>query len=131
MLQRLSEWDELTQEEQQNLLAELDQLQMTVTEDLSGLKKLLALDYDINSTLEELKSSIRKTGQEKRRQRQESKQAEQWKENRPKLVKSIAVPVTIASAQDLDELIRQLQDLKSELGSYAELELTIRIQGEK
>lgn len=131
MLQRLSEWDELTQEEQQNLLAELDQLQMTVTEDLSGLKKLLALDYDINSTLEELKNSIRKTGQEKRRQRQESEQAAQWKENRPKLVKSIAVPVTIASAQDLDALIRQLQDLKSELGSYAELELTIRIQGEK
>ena len=131
MLQRLSEWDELTQEEQQNLLAELDQLQMTVTEDLSGLKKLLALDYDINSTLEELKSSIRKTGQEKLRQRQEIQQAAQWKENRPKLVKSIAVPVTIASAQDLDALIRQLQDLKSELGSYAELELTIRIQGEK
>ena len=94
-------------------------------------EKLLARDYDINSTLEELKSSIRKTGQEKRRQRQESEQAEKWKENRPKLVKSIAVPVTIASAQDLDALICQLQDLKSELGSYAELELTIRIQGEK
>lgn len=131
MLLRLEEWVELTQEEQQNLLAELDQLQVTVTEDLSGLKKLLARDYDINSTLDELKRSIQKTGLERQRQRQKSEQASNWKENRPKLVKSIAVPVTIASSQDLDELIRQLQELKSELGSYEELELTIRIQGEK
>ena len=39
------------------------------TQDLAGLKKLLARDYDINRTLEELRRSIQRQGQERRRQR--------------------------------------------------------------
>ena len=131
VLQCLAEWEELTQEECQNVLAELDQLQMSVTEDLIGLKKLLAHDYDINSTIEELKGSIQRKGQERRSIRWEVEHANLVKENKPKMVRSIALPITISSAKDLDSLIRQLQDLKAEMGNYAEVELTIRIQEEK
>lgn len=131
VLQYLAEWGELTQEECQNVLAQLDQLQMSVTEDLIGLKKLLAHDYDINSTIEELKGSIKSKGQERRLIRWEAEHANLVKENKPKMVRSIALPITISSAKDLDSLIRQLQDLKAEMGNYAEVELTIRIQEEK
>ena len=126
ILRQLPEWEELTQEEQQNILAEIDQLLVIVTEDLSGLKKLLARDYDITSRVKELKCSIQKKGEERR-----LLQVANDKPSRTKLVKSIDLPVTITSAKDLDSLIRQLQDLKTELSSFIEVELTIHIQGEK
>jgi hypothetical protein len=45
------------------------------TQDLAGLKKLLARDYDINSTLDDLKRSIQRQGQERLRQRMEEERA--------------------------------------------------------
>ena len=50
-------------------------LALAATQDLAGLKKLLARDYDINSTLEELKRSIQRQGQERLRQRIEEERA--------------------------------------------------------
>ena len=59
-LQRIPEWDELTQEERGNAVSRLDGLAFTVSQDLSGLKSLLARDFDINSTFEDLKRSIQR-----------------------------------------------------------------------
>jgi hypothetical protein len=57
-LQRLPEWEELTREERGNAVSRLEGLWVTATQDLAGLKKLL--NYDINSTLEDLKRSIKR-----------------------------------------------------------------------
>ncbi|MFM8445117.1 MAG: BREX system P-loop protein BrxC [Methylococcus sp.] len=127
-LQRIPEWEELTQEEQGNAVNRLDGLALDATQDLSGLKKLLARDYDINSTLEDLKRSIQRQGQERQRQREEEGRAKYREKGAFKLCKSITVPVKMTSAADIDALIQQLHEIKVQLGLYAEIEVSFSLK---
>ena len=124
-LQRLPEWEELTQAERSNAANRLEGLVLEATQDLAGLKKLLARDYDINSTLEELKRSIQRQGQERLRQRIEEERAKSGEKGAAKLTKSVVVPVKITSAADIDALIQQLHEIKAQLALYAEIEVSL------
>lgn len=126
-LQRLPEWTELTQEERGNALSRLDGLALTVTEDLNGLKKLLARDYDLNSTLEDLKGFIQRQGRRRAQQRIEEEHSQYGDDAPLKLSKSIAVPAKLTSAEDIDGLIQQLRDIKAQLSLYAEIEVSFVI----
>jgi hypothetical protein len=128
-LKRIPEWAELTQEERGNAVNRLDGLTLAATQDLSGLKKLLARDYDISSTLEDLKRSIQRQGQERLRQQMEER-AKTGEKGPTKLSKSIVVPVKVTSEADLDSLIQQLHEIKAQLGLYAEIDLTFSLGDE-
>jgi hypothetical protein len=130
-LQRIPEWEELTQEERGNAVSQLDGLALAATQDLAGLKKLLARDYDINSTIDELKRSIQRQGQERLRQRIEEERAKKGEKGPAKLSKSVAVPAKLTSAADLDALIQQLHEIKAQIGLYAEIEVTFSLGGDK
>lgn len=123
-LQRIPEWEELTQEERGNAVSQLDGLALATMQDLAGLKKLLARDYDINGTIDDLKRSIQRQGQERLRQRIEEERAKKGEMGPAKLSKSIAVPLKITSAADLDTLIQQLHEIKAQLSLYAEVEVS-------
>jgi hypothetical protein len=126
-LQHISEWAELTQEERGTAMNRLDELALVTTQDLAGLKKLLARDYDINSTIEDLKRSIQRQGQERQRQRLEEVRAKTGEKGPAKLSRSISVPVKMTSATDIDALIQQLREIKAQLGLYAEIEVTFSV----
>lgn len=126
-LQRLPEWEELTQEERGNAANQLEGLVLEATQDLAGLKKLLARDYDINSTLEELKRSIQRQGQERLRQRMEEERAQSGEKGPSKLIKEIAVPARITTAADIDAIIQQLHEIKAQIGIYSEIEVTFSV----
>jgi hypothetical protein len=123
-LQRIPEWEELTQEERGNAVNRLDGLALTATQDLAGLKKLLARDYDINSTIEELKRSIQRQGRERVRRRVEDERANYDETGPVKLSRSIAVPAMMTSAADIDSLIQQLHELRAQFGLYSEIEIS-------
>ena len=53
-LRRLSEWPELTQQEQNNLLADLEKLAVTASEDLTGLRLLVNQEYTIQSQVQDI-----------------------------------------------------------------------------
>jgi len=127
-LQRIPEWEELTQEERGNAVSRLDGMALEATQDLSGLKKLLARDYDINSTLDDLKRSIQRQGQERVRQRMEEERAKAGDKGPVKLSRSIAVPLKMTTAADLDSLIQQLHEIKGQLGLYAEIEVSFSLK---
>lgn len=129
-MQRIPEWKELTQEERGNAVDRLDDLALTATQDLAGLKKLLARDYDINSTLDELKRLIQRQSQERKRLTLEEEQAKTGEKGPAKLSKSISVPTKITSAADIEILIQQLNEIKAQLKLYAEIEVSFVLQGE-
>lgn len=124
-LQRLPEWGALTQEERGNVLNRLDGLSLEATRDLSGLKKLLARDFDIHRTLEELKRSIQGQGLERRRMALEEERAKSGERSPAKLIKSITVPMKMTSAADIDALIQQLYEIKAQMGFYLEIEVSL------
>lgn len=104
---------------------------LAAAQDLAGLKKLLARDYDINSTLEDLKRSIQRQGQERLRQRMEEERAKTGKKGPAKLYRSISLPAKMTSAADIDSLIQQLHEIKAQLGLYAEIEVIFSIGSER
>jgi hypothetical protein len=126
-LQRIPEWEELTQEERGNAVSRLDSLALEATQDLSGLKKLLARDYDINSTLDDLKRSIQRQGQERVRRRLEEERAKSGEKGPTKLSRRVAVPAKMTTAAELDTVIQQLQEVKAQVSLYSEIEVTFAV----
>jgi hypothetical protein len=129
-LQRIPEWEELTQEERGNAVNRLDGLTLAATQDLAGLKRLLARDFDINSTLDDLKRSIQRQGQERLHQRMEEERAKTGEKGPAKLTKSINVPVKMTSLADIDSLIQQLYEIKAQIGLYAEIEVSVVVSNQ-
>jgi hypothetical protein len=127
-LTRLPEWGELTQEEQNNVLAKLEELVLTVSHDLQGLKALINQEFVMHSRVSELKDRIARQGQERSRQRLEAEKAKAKQEGKTKLTRAINVPTAITEASQLDTLIQELQALRHELALYSDIEVRITIQ---
>ena len=123
-MQRLPEWSSLTQEDRGNAVERLEALALTVSEDLTGLKKLLARDYDISSTIEDLKRSIARQEQERRRMDLEEEVGKKGPRDRTTLSRSIPVPSKVASAGQLDMLIQALNELKAQLALYDDIDIS-------
>ena len=66
---------------------------------------------------------------ERLRQRMEEERAKAGEKGPAKLTKSIAVPVKMTSAADIDTLIQQLHEIKAQLALYAEIEVSPEIKG--
>ena len=130
-LQRVPEWGELTQEERGSAIGQLDDLELTATHDLAGLRKLLARDYDISSTIDELRRSIQRQGQDRIRQRIEDERAEKGKKGPAKLEQSVSVPTKMTTAADLDALILKLNEIKAQLALYDEIEVSFSFGSEE
>jgi len=130
-LQRLPEWSELTQEDRGNAVGRLEALVINVQPDLAGLKRLLACDYDISTTIEEIKRSINKQRQERIRKELDEEAAKNKGDRVKTLARSIAVPSKLSSARDLEALISRLNDLKSQLVLYEEIEVSFIIGGDE
>jgi hypothetical protein len=127
-LQRLPEWAELTQEERGSLTGDLESLLLDAAPDLLGFRQLLARDYDINNNLSHLKESIRRQGQERQLQRIEEARAKSTEIGPIQLKRSVVLPASMTNAAQLDELIRQLQELRQQMALGAEIELSFTIQ---
>ena len=130
-LQRVPEWGELTQEERGSAIGQLDGLELTASHDLAGLRKLLARDYDISSTIDELRRSIQRQGQERIRQRIEDERAEKGKKGPAKFEQAISVPTKMTTAADLDALILKLNEIKAQLALYDEIEVSFSFGSEE
>lgn len=129
-IQSMSEWGLFTQEERSNTLAQLDGLIFEATQDLAGLKKLLARDFDINRTLEELKHLIKVQGHERARNALVEEHSKIGAGGPIRLLRSINVPKKMISSSDLERLINQLNEIKNQIDLYSEIEIIITVVDE-
>ncbi len=83
---------------------------------------------ETGDTLEDLKRSIRRQGQERLRQRMEQERASTDTKASAKLSRSIAVPAGMTSVADIDQLIKALQEAKMALALYSEIDGQIDIR---
>lgn len=122
----IPEWQELTNEEQNSLLAGLEKLTAAVGHDLDGFSSLMNQQFTIQTEIRNSKKSIQALGQERIQKKQiETQQGEQEKVNR-----TIQTAQSIKVLDDLDQLIQQLQSLRSELQFVKEFELSIGLTKE-
>lgn len=130
-LQRVPEWSELTQEERSNVAARLDALEISVEHNLAGLKRLLTRDYDINSTIDDLRRFIQRQGQERILQRAEAKPKGMEDGGPKKRTEAVPLPAKLTTLADLEKLILRLNELRGQFSTYQDVELSLIIEGEK
>jgi hypothetical protein len=113
-LARLPEWTELTRAEQDNALRQVAALAVTAEPDLDGLGRLRNSDFDINATLDDLKTRIRADGSRRRAERErapaqpggDSDSAAAGSPNG-----TVQLPLKVTSRDELQRLIARLQDI--------------------
>jgi len=122
---RIVEWKELTIQEQNNLLTDLENLRISNTEDISGLRALVNQEYNIQNQLNDLKQSVQRIGQQRIQERLKEKQEEAKTSGDKKIVYCVNPQRCITSIDTLDELINELQQIRGELQFAHAFELTI------
>ena len=126
-LRRIAEWKELTDQEQNNLLADLDTLSSEASDDLVGLRILVNQEYTIQSQLQDLKDRVEKIGQQRLQKKLKEEQEKAKKAGKKKITRSIHHPKALTSLNDLDALIRELQSIRGELQHAHAFELIFAI----
>lgn len=113
-LARIPEWNEFTTEEQHKALGELQELSIKVEEDIDGLKALLASQYDISTTIQDLKRRIVEEGRERRKPAEPKPGG--MAEDKPR--RALTIPPRITTTDELDVLIQRLQELRADASRY-------------
>ena len=134
-LRSLPGWAIMTAEERQNAASRLESLAIGAPSILSGLKELLARDFDLGSTLADLKRSVQETGRkrlEDQEQNGEANAAGGFGENPSEVfTKGLKLPRKITSISDLDVLIARLSQLRSEASRFREIDLALEPEQER
>jgi hypothetical protein len=123
-LELLPEWSAFTAEEQSNALAELQAPAATVGEGVAGLKKMIARQYDIEQTITDLKTRVVRDAHARLLREREAVAGGGFREPAEKARRPLPVPARIATAAELDALIRRLQALRIDL-PYTEFDIVI------
>jgi hypothetical protein len=128
-LNLIPEWSLFTVEEQSNALAELERLPVAASEDVAGLKKLIARQYDIETTVSALKTRIVADARARQLREREAAAASSGTASggvlrNPPPRRTLTVPARIATVADLDALVRRLQAMRAEL-AFVEYDLVI------
>lgn len=126
-LLRIPEWKELTQQEQNNLLGDIEKLTVTATEDLAGLRILVNQQYSIQTQLQDLKNRIQRIGQQRLQEKLREEQEKAVKEGKKKITRSLQPKKRITSLAELNQLISDLEQLRGELKYAHEFELEISL----
>ena len=113
-LARISEWGEFTIEEQQKVLAELQELSVHASEDIAGLKYLLSSQFDISTIIQDLKRRIIEDGKERRK----PPEPKPGHKPEPRQRRPLMMPAKIATTEELDALIKRLQELRGDALYY-------------
>ncbi|MEM1292984.1 MAG: BREX system P-loop protein BrxC [Cyanobacteria bacterium P01_H01_bin.162] len=133
-LELLPDWQALTEEEKNNIRAELDKLLKGCPDNLAGLRALIGREYSLNMTLEQQKGKIQQLAQ-KRRQEQAQPAAATGGSSVREVVtsfeRSLTVPARIRSVEEFVRLLAQLQQIKDSLGGYAKIDISINIQDQE
>lgn len=135
---RVPEWAELTQQEQQELLAGLEALALQANPDAAGLRTLVNQDAVIFSQAQDAKARIERLGRERVQARMkaemeirapETKDGEKKDDTpKPAVKREVKARGHITTLADLDTLIKELQRLRSELHYAHTFELDLKLE---
>ena len=132
-LPRSPGWEELTADERNSLLGQLEQFSGDVEQSLSGIQTLLNRDYEITTSLRQLQQSVKQTADNRRLQREQEIAEKEKKEKekgtfKPKVYsQKIPVPKTLKSKDAIDTVIDQLQEVKQKLEGFHEIDITFEL----
>jgi hypothetical protein len=132
-LSRSPGWEELTADERNSLLGQLEQFGGEAEQSLSGIKTLLNRGYEISTSLRQLQQSVKQTADNRKLQREQERTEIEKKEKekgifKPKVYsQKIPVPKILKSKDAIDSVIEKLQKVRQELDGFHEIDITFEL----
>lgn len=123
-----SGWSELTQDEKDTQLLKLENLAYSVAKDINGLQQLLTQEFNIQNQLATIKQAIDHKAQQKRAQRVADEKAKYEKEGKTKIERKLYIPRVMTQKGQLDEVIKQLIQLRGDLELNPAIEIHLDIE---
>jgi len=120
-LRRLPEWEELTQEEQSSVFAQLEGLRIEAEKDLQGLKRLITQEFVIHSTLQDFRKRIIAMGRERAREKEKDRREKAREENT--YLETVSIPKSVASLQELNSLLKAIEQVRAHALKYDKMEV--------
>ncbi|MCB0069888.1 MAG: BREX system P-loop protein BrxC [Caldilineaceae bacterium] len=146
-------WDDLTKSERDEQVNRLDQLRpendnetnrvaekepgrKTKPFDLVDLQEAVRQDYIIQTEIDQVRSAVQRLGRERRLQKIEEEVDQLRTESddgpvSPKITRKLSIPARITHQQQLEPLVRELQDLRSQLTVYPNLEIIVTLTNDQ
>jgi len=126
--QTSADWRDLQNEDRSWFTDQVSRLHQEATPDLNGLKKLLSRDFEINHTLRELGEQVAKRSGENRRLREDAAKAKAKAEGRKEIKEeTVLMPSSLETADQLQELIKQLSSYLEAMRAGGELRVRCRL----
>ncbi len=122
----IPEWSQLSSEEQSGVISTLEELLIDTDKTISGLKKLIAQEFDIYSTIQELRKRIISMGKERAQKREEERRKKARGENR--YLKTLTIPNRIGSLRELNDLLKKLEQVRADSIKHDKFEINIVIE---
>ena len=132
-LSRSPGWEELTDDEHNSSLGQLEQFSDEAEHNLSGIQTLVNRDYEITTSLRQLQQSVKQTADNRRLKRDQEIAEKEKKEKekgtfKPKVYsQKIPVPKILKSKESIDTVIDQLQEAKQNLEGFHEIDITFEL----
>ena len=132
-LPRSPGWEELSADERNSLLGQLEQFGVEAERNLSGIQTLLNMDYEITTSLRQLQQSVKQTADNRRLHREQEITEKEKKEKEKGTFKlkvysqKIPLPKTLKSKDAIDSVINQLQEIKKKLEVFHEIDTTFEL----
>ena len=104
---------------------QLDELRIDVELTLKGLQRLINYEFDIQSSITELKNGVIEVGQERIRDRAKSHTGGGKNGGGDVRIRTLKLPALISSTDQIEEVIRSLETLRAELAYFDKFELRI------
>ena len=104
----LNDWTLIGEEDKNRLGAELNDLEVSATDDLAGIKKLINYQYVISNKLKRIETEIKELAKD------QEEEEEPGKED-GFVVKTINLPKQLSSTDEIVAVIKQLEEFRTEL----------------
>lgn len=119
----LDEWKELTQEQQSNVARDLEATRIDASPNLGGLRDLLFHESAINGAVAAARKTVITTGAAVRQKRHEEEISKVKDTSRGP--RSVEIPAVVMNEGELDRIIADLQEIRSQMSLYTQLEIKI------
>ena len=125
-LRRIQEWAELTQEEQFSVLSQVESFRIESEKNLSGLKQLITQEFNIHSTIQDLRKRIISMGILRAGKKENERRAKAREENT--YLRTVSIPKSIVSIQELNDILKKLEQIRADSIKHDKFEISFIVE---
>lgn len=123
-LHRLEQWQALTPDERAGVEAQFKGFHIQTTKDLEGVKRLITQEFNIHSTLADIRRRIIDIGAKRAIEKEEALKQKALEEKRSLL--TVTIPAEVASLKELNRMLETLKQIRADVVQHEKFKISFK-----